>query len=90
VIKSKRLPLYQGSTQTLIPIHYLMPYHLAYYHLHCARKDLRNTVNTDTTKVASLSCKGESDLGPRVPGWNGQAKCTMTKGHFYKNRKFCF
>lgn len=67
-----------------------MPYHLAYYHLHCARKDLRSTNNTRTIKVASLSCKGESDLGTKGAWLEWSSEVYYDKGTFLQKEEVLF
>lgn len=51
-----RLPFDLQSVRTLIPSHPHMPYHFAFYHLHCIRRQLGLSVRK--AFITELSCKG--------------------------------
>ncbi|KAK8006281.1 hypothetical protein PG991_012578 [Apiospora marii] len=78
---SSDLPFDTGSITTLEPIHDAIPYHLAFYHLDCARRRHKLDSNVKACFIADLSCRGTSTIHPNVP-------CAWSSEIYYSNGTF--
>jgi hypothetical protein len=66
-VSDTELPFDLNSTQTLAPVHPSIPYHLAFYHLYCARRNLDRAANKSPALVNKLWCKGRCLLNGKGP-----------------------
>jgi hypothetical protein len=65
-----RLPFDCQSVRTLTPSHPNMPHHLAFYHLHCIRRQLGPNVRK--AFITELSCKGVFNHNELVYAWSSE------------------
>ncbi|KAK8025520.1 hypothetical protein PG990_003343 [Apiospora arundinis] len=83
------LPFDTGSITPLEPIHSAIPYHLAFYHLHCARRRHMLNSNSKTCFIGELSCHGRSVISPDVP-CNWSSEVYYSDGTFLQKQELTY
>lgn len=87
-----KLPFDSGSFTPLVPLHSTMPYHLAFYHLECARRRLNlKSAGVKAAFVPELSCRGTSSfsedvLEKQLP-YNWSSEVYFEKGEFLQKQE---
>lgn len=79
------LPLDCQSIDTLAPMHPTMPYHLAFYHLHCIREQLDPSVKI--AFIPELSCGGISQFSPNGPKYKWSSEIYFENGTFLQKQE---
>ena len=82
------LPFDSLSAGTLAPLHPTMPYHLAFYHLDCIRRQLDPTVKV--ALVSELSCSGTSSFYQGGPKYTWSSDVYFDKGTFLQKQEISY
>lgn len=77
------LPFDTGSIMTLQPIHDVIPYHLAFYHLDCARRNLDPKVKP--AFIPEISCRGTSVIKSTI---HQDVPCDWSSEIYFKDGTF--
>ncbi|KAK7921257.1 hypothetical protein PG985_009279 [Apiospora marii] len=77
------LPFDTGSITTLQPIHDAIPYHLAFYHLDCARRKLDPKVKL--AFISEISCRGTSVIKSTI---HRDVPCDWSSEIYFKDGTF--
>lgn len=90
-----RLPFDAKSYDTLTPLHPTMPYHLAFYHLDCVRRELfPDPGSREIAFVSQLSCSGTalfyggmSSMNRDSPEYKWSSEVYFDKGTFLQKQE---
>lgn len=79
-----RLPFDRSSFHWLMPIYPYMPYHLAFYHLDCARRNL--DPETKVALISELSCSGKACFDKGGPEYTWSSDIYVNNGTFLQKQ----
>lgn len=79
------LPFDSQSVDTIAPIHPTMPYHLAFYHLECIRRQLNPDVQV--AFIPELSCGGTSNFYHNGPKYIWSSEIYFQNGTFLQKQE---
>ncbi|ETS73766.1 hypothetical protein PFICI_14712 [Pestalotiopsis fici W106-1] len=82
------LPFDPLSVNTLTPIHPSMPYHLAFYHLDCIRRQL--DVNVPIAFIPELSCSGIAHFYNNGPEYAWSSEVYFENGSFLQKQEISY
>ncbi|KAK7946639.1 uncharacterized protein PG986_010960 [Apiospora aurea] len=85
---TSQLPFDTASILALEPMHSVIQYRLAYYHLDCARRRL--SPDNDVAFVPELSCSGRSRFSPRDPSFDWTSEVYYNSGSFLQRQEMSF
>ncbi|KAI0155770.1 hypothetical protein BJ166DRAFT_341624 [Pestalotiopsis sp. NC0098] len=81
------LPFDLSSVDTLTPMHPSIPYHLAFYHLDCIRRQLDPGVSI--AFIPELSCNGFDSLHKNGPRFAWSSEIYFHDGTFLQKQELC-
>lgn len=82
------LPFDPVSVNTIKPIHATMPHHLAFYHLHCIRRQLNPKVSI--AFIAELSCNGTARFYEHGPEYTWSSEVYFDSGIFLQKQEISY